>query len=134
MKRSLFLLSFITLLAFASCESDNYYYYDPYVPNSGGGNVSIEGNVFGIDSLQALNNVRVDIVFGYGMYDFDSVFTDTNGAFSYVYNYNSHQNEEIRFVCMPSDTIHAELDTTLEMSGRDISRGLFSVSFILDTL
>jgi hypothetical protein len=134
MKRHIFLLSIVTLLAFASCESDNYYYYDPYIPSSGGGNVNIEGAVYGIDSMQPLKDVRVDIVFGYGMHDFDSAFTDTTGAFSYIYDYQYYKNSEIRFVCKPSDTLHAELDTILEMNGRDISSGLFTVSFVLDTL
>ena len=134
MKRYIFLLPLIALLVFASCESDNYYYYDPYVSHNSGDDVYIEGTVYGIDSMQPLEDVRVDIVFGYGPHDFDSAFTDTVGIFSYIYDYHYYQNEEIRFVCKPTDSTHAELDTIMEMNGRDISSGSFSVMFVLDTL
>ncbi|PLW92249.1 MAG: hypothetical protein C0592_11750 [Marinilabiliales bacterium] len=135
MKRHIFILSIIAALAFASCESDNYYYYDPhYSPHSNDGDVSINGTVYGIDSMQFMYDVRVDIIYDYGMYDFDSVFTDSSGKFSFLYDYDRHRNDEIRFVCKPSDTTHAELDTIMEMTGRDISSGSFSVLFVLDTL
>jgi len=121
MKRSIFVFLSAALLIFVSCESDNYYSFDPYISHNSDEDINIEGIVYGIDSMQTLKDVRVDIVYGYGLHDFDSVFTDTSGEFSYIYDYGYYQNEEIRFVCKPTDSTHAELDTIMEISGRDIS-------------
>lgn len=133
MKRHIFIFSIIVALAFVSCESD-YYYYPHYPPHSNNDVVNINGTVYGIDSMQPMYNVRVDIIYDYGIFGFDSVFTDSSGKFSFLYDYNWHRNDIIRFVCKPSDTIHAKLDTIMKMNGRDISSGSFSVSFVLDTL
>lgn len=134
MKPSIFFLLISIALFLNSCETDNYYYYDPYNPNTSSESINIKGQVVGIDSLEALSNVQVNIFFSTSYNSFDSVFTDTNANFSYLYNYSNYSNKEIRFVCKANDSTHVDLDSTIEMSGRDISSGLFNVYFILDTL
>ena len=134
MKHSIFFILISIALFISSCETDNYYYYDPYSPNTSSENINIKGVIVGIDSLEALSNVQVNIFFSTSYNSFDSVYTDTNAYFNYLYNYSSSSDKEIRFVCKANDSIHVDLDTILEMSGRDLSSGLFNVHFILDTL
>jgi len=131
MKTAIFSVLFLSVLAF-SCSTD---YYDDYasIPHSyNGERIHLSGTVIGIDSLQPMDSALIQIVFT--DYPMDTLFcySDSSGAFSYRYYYRNCNTFEV--MCSANDTLHAVLDTTFILSGRDVSAHSFSWQMVLDTL
>lgn len=131
MKTVIFSVALLSLLVTSCMPDDNDYYYSRpnYHSNS---EINLKGTVVGIDSLQAMDSVKIQMVFPEWPYDTIIRYSNACGSFAYLYNYNG--NEEFELWGSANDTLHQDYHSHFTFNGRDVTAGHFDFSIVLDTL